>query len=43
MDCSPPDSSVHGILKARILEWIAIPLFGNKAFMEVNEVSEEGP
>ena len=21
MDCSPPDSSVHGILKARILEW----------------------
>ena len=25
MDCSPPDSSVHGILQARILEWIAIP------------------
>ena len=24
MDCSPPDSSVHGILQARILEWIAI-------------------
>ena len=23
-DCSPPDSSVHGILQARILEWIAI-------------------
>ena len=23
-DCSPPDSSVHGILRARILEWIAI-------------------
>ena len=22
--CSPPDSSVHGILQARILEWIAI-------------------
>ena len=22
--CSPPGSSVHGILKARILEWIAI-------------------
>ena len=21
MDCSPPDSSVHGILQARILEW----------------------
>ena len=24
-DCSPPDFSVHGILQARILEWIAIP------------------
>ena len=24
MDCSPPDSSVHGILQARILEWVAI-------------------
>ena len=25
IDCSPPGSSVHGILQARILEWIAIP------------------
>ena len=25
MDCSPPGSSVHGILQARVLEWIAIP------------------
>ena len=24
MDCSPQDSSVHGISHARILEWIAI-------------------
>ena len=24
MNCSPPGSSVHGILQARILEWIAI-------------------
>ena len=24
IDCSPPRSSVHGILQARILEWIAI-------------------
>ena len=24
MDCSPPGSSVHGILQARILDWIAI-------------------
>ena len=24
LDCSPPDSSVHGIFQARVLEWIAI-------------------
>jgi len=24
MDYSPPDSSVHGILQARIVEWVAI-------------------
>ena len=24
MDYSPPGSSVHGILQARILEWVAI-------------------
>ena len=25
MDCSLPGSSVHGILQARILKWVAIP------------------
>ena len=25
MDCSLLDSSVHGILQARILEWVAVP------------------
>ena len=25
VDRSPPGSSVHGILQARILEWVAIP------------------
>ena len=25
MDCSPPSSSVHGILQAGILEWVAMP------------------
>ena len=25
MDCSPPGTSVHGILQARIVEWVAIP------------------
>ena len=27
MDCSPPGSSVHRILQARILEWFAISSF----------------
>ena len=27
MDCSPPDSSVHGIFQARVLEWgMSIPV-----------------
>ena len=25
MDCSLPNFSTHGILQARILEWVAIP------------------
>ena len=25
MDCTPVDTSVHGILQARILEWVAMP------------------
>ena len=29
VDCSPPDSSVHGILQARILEGAAMPPPGN--------------
>ena len=29
MDCSPSDSSVHGILQARILEWVGIPFSGD--------------
>ena len=29
-DCSsPPGSSVHGILQARILQWVAIPFSGD--------------
>ena len=27
MDCSPPGFSVHGIIQARILEWVAISLY----------------
>ena len=24
VDCSPPGSSIHGVLQARVLEWVAI-------------------
>ena len=27
MDCTPPDSSVHGICHAGILQWVAVPSF----------------
>ena len=27
VDCSPSGSSVHGILQAKILEWVAMPFF----------------
>ena len=26
MGCSPPGSSIHGILQARVLEWVAIAI-----------------
>ena len=29
VDCSLPDSSVHGILQARILDWVAISFSGD--------------
>ena len=29
MDCSLPDSSVHGILQVRILEWVVISSLGD--------------
>ena len=28
MDCSPPGSFVHGVLQARVLEWVAMPSSG---------------
>ena len=31
MDCSLPDASVHEILQARILQWVAIPFFGKSS------------
>ena len=32
MDCGPPFSSVHGILQAKILEWIAIAIAFSEKF-----------
>ena len=33
MDCSPPDSSIHGILQARIMDWVV------SSFSEVSSQS----
>ena len=40
MDCSPPGSSFHGILQARILEWVAIfhVRFGPKRRLSTKEL-----
>ena len=37
MDCSPPSSSVHGILQARILEWVAISFSGRAYQIEPSD------
>ena len=34
-DCSPPGFSAHGILQARILEWVAIPFFRESSWPKV--------
>ena len=31
MDCSSPGSFIHGILQARLLEWVAILFFGGSS------------
>ena len=33
MDCSLPDSSVHGISQARVLEWVAISSFRRSSWL----------
>ena len=46
MDCSPPDSSVHGIIQERIVEWVAIfssrEYAGSKDQTQVSYVSCTG-
>ena len=37
MDCSLPDSSVHGIFQARVLEWGAIVFSASYQYKDKNE------
>ena len=44
MDCGSPGSSVHGILRARILEWIAMPSSrGSSPPRDETQVSKSPP
>ena len=36
MDCSLPDSSIHGIFQARVLEWGAIAFSGSACYNMAN-------
>ena len=39
MDCGPPDSSVHGVILARILEWVAISSFRGSPYSGIEPAS----
>ena len=43
MDCSSPGSSVHGILQARILEWVVLPSPGGHPDPGIECVSLRSP
>ena len=43
MNYSQPGYSVHGILQARILEWVAIPFFRASSQPEIKPKSPESP
>ena len=43
IDCSPPASSVHGILQARTLEWVAMPSPGDLPGPGIEPVSLMSP
>ena len=38
MDYSPPGSSIHGILQARVLEWGAIAFSGTELRLPINQI-----
>ena len=37
MDCSPPDSSIHGIFQARVLEWGAIAFSNDQSRQHIKK------
>ena len=41
MDCTPPGSSVHGILQARIMDWVAMPFY--KEAFQFSSVTQTCP
>ena len=43
VDCSPPGSSVHGILQARTLEWVPCPPLRDILYPGINTVSLRSP
>ena len=43
MDCSPPGSSVHGILQARTLHWVALPSSRGSSQLRDERVSPVSP
>ena len=43
MDCSPPDSSVHGISQVRILEWVAMSSSRGSSWPRIQPTSPESP
>ena len=43
MECGPPGSSVHGILQARMLEWVACPPPGDLPDSGIQPLSLASP
>ena len=43
VDSSPPGSSSHGILQARILEWVAMPLSREFSGSRMEPLSQASP
>ena len=42
-DGSPPGSSVHGVLQARMLEWVAVPFYRDLPDPGIEPMSLQSP